>query len=119
MRRPRLDVGAPVRLFHVPVQGPLDLYQFYEPARDGQRFLVNALVEGRGASSQVILGWQSLLTARGDCKRRATACDSPRGSARVRIAYLVPLILGRVSLGSPVEADASGRPKGSPVMERS
>jgi len=64
MRRPRLDVGAPTRLFHVPVQGPLNIYQFYEPARDGQRFLVNALVEGRGASSQVILGWQSLLADR-------------------------------------------------------
>jgi len=60
-RRPRLDVGTPVRLFHLSLQGPIHNYQQYEPSRDGQRFLVNALVEGRGAPARVVLGWQSLL----------------------------------------------------------
>jgi hypothetical protein len=63
-RRPRLDVGTPVRLFHLSLQGPLHVYQQYEPSRDGQRFLVNALVEGRGAPARVVLGWQSLLDRR-------------------------------------------------------
>lgn len=63
-RHRRLEVGRPVRLFHLPLQGPLHLYQEYEPSRDGSRFLVNALVEGRGAPARVVMGWESLLNRR-------------------------------------------------------
>jgi len=64
VRRPQLSAGTPVRLIHLPVQGPLDLYQSYAPSRDGRRFLVNALVEGRGAPARVVLDWQSLVGRR-------------------------------------------------------
>jgi hypothetical protein len=64
VRGPHLDVGPPRRLFHLALEGSLNLYQFYQSGRDGQRFLVNALVEGRGAPARVVLGWQSLLGRR-------------------------------------------------------
>jgi Tol biopolymer transport system component len=63
-RDPKLRAGPPERLFPLPLQGPLSLYQHYAPARDGQRFLVNALAEGRGAPARVVMGWRSLLGSR-------------------------------------------------------
>ncbi len=60
-RKPRLDAGKPEKLFRVPVRGPLFGYHHYAAGRDGQRFLVSALTDSRGAPARVVMGWESLL----------------------------------------------------------
>jgi Tol biopolymer transport system component len=63
-RKPRIDAGQPTRLFHPPLRGPLKGFNYYDVSRDGRRFLVNALAEGRGAPARVVMGWRSLLGSR-------------------------------------------------------
>ena len=62
------EVGSPVALFDVRVEGGVQMngiWHQYDVAADGQRFLVNAVVQDAApASFTVVLNWHSGLAAR-------------------------------------------------------
>jgi len=62
---PEFTVGTPVELFQAPVAAGITTRARYQPAADGQRFLVLAS-RGRDAvqPASVVLNWTEALSAR-------------------------------------------------------
>jgi Tol biopolymer transport system component len=54
-----LDAGTPVMLFQRASPAPFPLRNAYDVSPDGQRFLINALMDdrGRGGTVNVVIGW--------------------------------------------------------------
>ncbi len=57
-RRPELDIGIPQALFVTQIKYTLTYPQQYDVSPDGQRFLINTLLEEDDASSiTLVLNW--------------------------------------------------------------